>query len=57
MNSVNLFRPVDVEGDKATAPVLPLGVAAAPTTTAFNRLQKKLRRQVSHAIRDFNMIE
>ena len=29
----------------------------APTTTAFNRLQKKLRRQVAHAIRDFNMIE
>lgn len=31
--------------------------APPPTTTAFNRLQKKLRRQVAHAIRDFNMIE
>ena len=33
------------------------GHIPAPTTTAFNKLQKKLRRQVSHAIRDFNMIE
>ena len=57
MSSVNLFRPVGSELETATTPQLPLGVAAAPTTTAFNRLQKKLRRQVSHAIRDFNMIE
>lgn len=28
-----------------------------PDTRAFRRLQKKLRRQVSHAIRDYNMIE
>lgn len=50
MDSVNIFRPVDSEA--VIAPVL-----APPTTIDFNRLQKKLRRQVSHAIHDFNMIE
>jgi len=29
----------------------------APTTTAFLKLQKKLRKQVGEAIKDFNMIE
>lgn len=33
------------------------GHVPPPTTTAFNKLQKKLRKQVSHAIRDFGMIE
>ena len=28
-----------------------------PTSSAYYRLLKKLRRQVGHAIRDFNMIE
>jgi tRNA 2-thiocytidine biosynthesis protein TtcA len=28
-----------------------------PTSSAYYRLLKKLRRQVGHAIRDYNMIE
>lgn len=32
-------------------------VDAVPDSRAFRKLQKKLRREVSHAIRDFNMIE
>ncbi len=32
-------------------------IAAAPTSTAYHLLLKKIRRQVGHAIRDFNMIE
>src|SRR6185437_3769807 len=29
----------------------------APTSTAFLKLQKKIRKQVGEAIKDFNMIE
>ena len=44
---------VNILGVQASLAPLP----AVATTTTFNRLQKKLRRQVSHAIRDFKMIE
>jgi tRNA 2-thiocytidine biosynthesis protein TtcA len=49
-SSVSVFEPL--------SPELKVELdSPPPTTTAFNRLQKKLRRQVAHAIRDFNMIE
>lgn len=55
-SAVNRDAPVD------SVPLLAAGLSPAalpsiPTTGDLSRLQKKLRRQVSHAIHDFGMIE
>jgi Predicted ATPase of the PP-loop superfamily implicated in cell cycle control len=45
-----MFSPVESEQGFNFKPEL-------PTSSAYYRLLKKLRRQVGHAIRDFKMIE
>lgn len=44
-----MFSPID---ESLKSEMLP-----APTSTAYHLLLKKIRRQVGHAIRDYNMIE
>lgn len=46
----NMFSPV---ADSANSRLIP----EVPTSTAYHRLLKKIRRQVGHAIRDYNMLE
>lgn len=58
--SAEIFQPdttPSVTDTPATNKFDSFMVDAVPNTRAFRRLQKKLRREVSHAIRDFNMIE
>ncbi|XID74356.1 tRNA 2-thiocytidine(32) synthetase TtcA [Alkanindiges sp. WGS2144] len=45
-----MFLPVDASANSGFVPEV-------PTSTAYHRLLKKIRRQVGHAIRDFNMLE
>lgn len=45
-----MFSPV---ADAAKSLLVP----EVPTSTAYHRLLKKIRRQVGHAIRDYNMLE
>lgn len=47
---VSMYSPVESEAGFNFKPEL-------PTSSAYYRLLKKLRRQVGHAIRDFKMIE
>ena len=56
MNPIHIFHPIDSTGAESALGLVH-GTPITSKTTVLHRLQKKLRRQVSHAIRDFNMIE
>ena len=54
--TVDIFTPESFSQAKP-APLDESMVADPKTRTAFNKLQKKLRRGVGQAIADYNMIE
>lgn len=45
-----MFSPIESSAKSQLIPEM-------PTSTAYHRLLKKIRRQVGHAIRDYNMLE
>ena len=52
------MRAMDISNDRSESlSRVPFFNPDAPTTTAYLKLQKKLRKQVGAAIQDFNMIE
>ena len=57
MTNIDSMVYDDVAEDEIEEETLMAGQSVSPESAQFRKLQKKLRRQVSWAIRDFNMIE
>lgn len=57
MTNIDSMVYDDVAEDEIEEEALTAGQSVSPESAQFRKLQKKLRRQVSWAIRDFNMIE
>ena len=57
MTNIDSMVYDDAAEDEIEEETLTAGQSVSPESAQFRKLQKKLRRQVSWAIRDFNMIE
>ena len=57
MTNINSMVYDDAAEDEIEEETLMAGQSVSPESAQFRKLQKKLRRQVSWAIRDFNMVE